>query len=76
MNLSLNKIKYNTDGTYQETTENGTIINGTWKFLNGESQTEVKNPNGTFTSSIISLFETSYIWHDQSVARYGKMVPQ
>jgi hypothetical protein len=76
MDLSLNKVRYNADGTYQETTENGTTISGTWKFLNGETQTEVTNVMGTFTSNVISLTETSFIWYDQSVGRYGKMIPQ
>jgi hypothetical protein len=76
MNLSLNKIKFNTDGTYQETTESGSILTGTWRFLNGETQTEVINSTGTFTSDVISLSETSYIWYGQSVGRYGKMIPQ
>ncbi len=76
MDLSLNKVKYNADGTYQETTETGAVLSGTWKFLNGETQTEVKNANGTFTSSIAQLTETSYTWHDQTANRYGKMIPQ
>jgi hypothetical protein len=76
MNLSLNKVKYNADGTYQETTENGTILTGTWKFINNETQTEVKNANGTFTSNLIVLTETNYNWYDPSVGRYGKMIPQ
>jgi hypothetical protein len=76
MNLSLNKVKYNADGTYEETKENGTVLTGTWKFLNGETQTEVENTNGTFTSNIVSLSETSYIWYDQSAGRYGKMIAQ
>jgi hypothetical protein len=76
MNLSLNKIKFNSDGSYQETTENGTILTGTWKFLNGETQTEVINTTGTFTSDVISLSETNYVWYSQSVGRYGKMIPQ
>ena len=76
INLSLNKVKFNTDGTYQETTENGSTVNGTCRFLKGETQTEVKNSFGVFISVIVSLSETIYTWHDPSSARYGEMVPQ
>ena len=76
LNLSLNRVHFKGDGTYHETTETGTTLNGTWKFLNSETGVETKNSLGTFTSNVILLSETSYIWYDQASGTYGKMIPQ
>jgi len=64
MNLSLVTVKFNTDGTYSETLPNGAAGTGTWKFLNNETQTEVKNTAGTYTSTIITLADNNFIWQD------------
>jgi hypothetical protein len=74
LNLSLNKVKYYTDGTYTEVTENGTTLNGTWTFLNNQTQVSVTNPVGTFVSTIQDLTSNRYEWL-QSSGRYGVMIP-
>lgn len=78
INLSANRTKYNTDGTVSEINQNGQSVPGTWKFLNNDTQIQVINSVGTFTSTIISLNENSLIWYDQSAngGTYGKMIPQ
>jgi hypothetical protein len=64
--LSLVTVKFNTDGSYTETLPNGAVSGGTWKFLNNETQTEVKNTSGTYTSTIITLADNNFIWRDPS----------
>ena len=76
MNLASNVVKFNTDGTYQETTETGAHLSGTWQFLSDETQTQVVNEVGTYTSNIILINDTKYEWYDQVSGRYGKMIPQ
>jgi hypothetical protein len=73
---SVNRVKFNADGTYQETNENGAQLTGTWQFLNNETQTQVKNSLGTFTSNIIRLSETNYEWYQPSSGTYGEMINQ
>ena len=63
-NLSQVTVKFNSDGTYSETLQAGGTLTGTWKFLNNETQTEVINNSGTYTSTIINLSENSFIWQD------------
>ena len=75
MDLSLARVKFNADGTVQETTELGGSNPGTWIFLNNETQTRVTSDAGIFTSLIVVLDETHYDWHGQDVHRYGKMIP-
>lgn len=77
-NLSQVTVKFNTDGTYSETLQAGGSLAGTWKFLNNETQTEVKNSSGTYTSTIITLAENNFIWQDltRSGGILAKMVNQ
>ena len=75
MNLSLNRVKFNSDGTVNEITETGAQLNGTWKFLNNETQTEVTNAAGVHTATIIFLDDARFEWHGESVGRYAKMIP-
>lgn len=74
LNLSLNKVQYYTDGTYTEITENGTTLNGSWTFLNNQTQVSVTNPNGTFVSTIQTLTSNRYEWLESN-GRYGIMIP-
>ena len=64
LNLSNITVKFNTDGTYTETLQAGGTLAGTWKFLNNETQTEVKNTGGTYTATIITLADNNFIWQD------------
>jgi hypothetical protein len=73
-NLSRNIVKYNTDGTYTETDQNGTIYNGTWTFLDNQKQVRVYNSVGTFTSSIMQLSTDRYEWFNIDGTTYGEMV--
>lgn len=78
LNLSLNRVTYKTDGTYTEITETDATLNGTWTFLNNESQVQVTNTYGTYTSTIMLLDATHYNWLDQTASNgtYGKLIPQ
>ena len=71
-------VKFNSDGTYTETSQAGGTLSGTWKFLNGETQTEVKNTSGTYTATIINLAENNFIWQDltRSGGILAKMINQ
>jgi hypothetical protein len=76
LNLSVNSTKFNSDGTETEMNQNGQTVNGTWQFLNNETQTKTTNAVGTFTSTIITLTENSYIWYDATAnnGTYAKMI--
>jgi hypothetical protein len=78
LNLSQVTVKFNTDGTYTETLTAGGSLAGTWKFLNNETQTEVKNTSGTYTASIITLADNNFIWQDltRSGGILAKMINQ
>jgi hypothetical protein len=77
-NLSQVTVKFNSDGTYSETLQAGGTLEGTWKFLNNETQTEVTNTSGIYTATIITLSENSFIWQDltRSGGILAKMVSQ
>jgi hypothetical protein len=76
LNLSLNVVKFNADGSYTETDQFGNIVTGTWSFLNNQTETQVINSQGTFTS-IIKLLDTNrFEWVDIAGGNYGEMVPQ
>ena len=78
LNLDINKITYKTDGTYSEINEAGNTFTGTWKFLSGETQIQIVNSVGTFTSNIVLLDDKNFYWYDpiSSAGTYGKMTPQ
>lgn len=77
-NLSQVTVKFNTDGTYSETLQAGGSLAGTWKFLNNETQTEITNSSGVYSSTIINLSENSFIWQDltRSGGILAKMINQ
>ena len=74
-NLSRNVVNFFTDGTYSETDQNGNFYNGTWTFLNNQTQVQVNNVLGTFTSTIQRLDSTRYEWYEASSGHYGEMIP-
>jgi hypothetical protein len=76
LNLALNQVQFFTNGTYTETDQNGTVYNGTWTFLNNETQVQVNNPIGTFISTIQTLTSDRYEWLQDNNGNYGVMVPQ
>lgn len=73
LDLSLNTVKYFTNGTYTETDQYGTVINGTWELLNSETQLRVYNSYGIFTSDIKKLNTKELEWHATSSGTYGIM---
>ena len=75
INLSKNQVTYNTDNTYSEIDQNGTTYNGTWQFLNNETEVQVHNSLGTFTSTIEKLTAVRYEWLANG-STYGIMVPK
>lgn len=76
LNLSLNQAKFNTDGTYWEIDQNGNYVTGYWSFLNGQTQMQVVNYLGTFTSDIRRLDTKRLEWQDVAGSIYGEEVPQ
>jgi hypothetical protein len=75
LNLGLDKVKYDSDGTYTETDQYGNIYNGTWTFINNQTGTTVWNSQGSFSGNIVLLDTDRYEWYD-GVSHYGEMVPQ
>ena len=78
LDLSPNRVTFKADGTYSEVNETGATYTGTWVFLNGETQVQVTNSLGTYTSTIFLLDEGNYHWYDQnnSNGTLGKMIHQ
>lgn len=74
-NLSPNRVSFKTDKTYYEVTESGDTLRGTWRFLNNETQLEVKNPTGTYLSNIIAVNSANFIWFDTQRDIYARMIP-
>jgi hypothetical protein len=75
LNLDPNRVKFFSDGSYEEINENNQFFQGTWKFTDNGRGTEVKNSTGVYSARIVSLTDSNFIWFDRSVRRYGKMVP-
>jgi hypothetical protein len=75
LNLALNQVKFNPDSTYSEIDQNGNIFNGTWSYLNNETQVKVVNSQGTFISTIQTLTGQRYEWLAAN-GNYGVMVPR
>ena len=75
-NLSLNVVRYAPDGTYTETDQNGVVYNGTWAFLNNQTQIQVINSLGVFTSTIKRLDAGHFEWWENSTGHYGEMMPR
>lgn len=73
LNYSTYSTTFNLDGTYTETTGNGTIYNGTWQFLENETKLRTTSSSGTYTSQIIQLDSTGFIWFDADHKTFGKM---
>lgn len=76
LNLALNQVKYYPNNTYTETDQYGNIYNGSWTFLNNETEVQVTSSQGTFTSTIQQLTSNRYEWLEGSTGHYGFMVPQ
>lgn len=74
LNLAKDQVKFNPNGTYSEIDQNGNTLNGTWKFLNNETQTQVVNSEGTFVYTIQKLTSGRYEWLAPN-GTYGIMVP-
>lgn len=75
LNLMASRDTFRLDGTYTEVNENGITINGTWQLMENETKLKVVNSGGVYTSSILQLNDTSFIWHDEARNTYGKMSP-
>ena len=74
LNLSQNWVKFETTGNYTEIDQNGTVYNGTWTFLNNQTQVQVSNSLGTFTSAIKVLSTDRYEWLSVNGIAYGEMI--
>ena len=76
LNLSPDVVKFNTNGTYTETDQFGNVYNGTWLFLNNQTQVQVSNSQGIFTSTIKLLDTERYEWLATDGDTYGEMIPR
>ena len=75
LNLAKNTVKYNSDGTYSETDQNGTVYTGTWQFLNNRTETSTTSSLGTFYAYIYRLDSARFEWNDSlNSHHYGEMV--
>ncbi len=75
LDLSLNRVKFNADGTVEEISEEGEQIPGIWKFANNEKETIVTNYGGVYRSTILRLNTNKFEWRDMATNRVAKMIP-
>jgi hypothetical protein len=73
LNLTHNRVKFNSDGSYTEVDQNGINYTGSWMFLNNETQVQTTSSQGTFISTIQLLDSSRYEWLD-TTGHYGVMV--
>lgn len=74
--LSMLRVSFHDDGTYDEIAQSGEKITGTWKILLTGTNIEIMNKYGVYLSSIITLTENNYEWYDSTSGNYGKMKPE
>ncbi|WP_217601968.1 hypothetical protein [Chitinophaga sp. GbtcB8] len=69
---------FNADGTTRETDERGTVIYGTWRMQNNNTELRVSNSVGTFISKVKVLTANRFEWNrlDDSYYYFGSMIPQ
>jgi hypothetical protein len=76
LNLDLNRVKFNVDGTVNEIDQNGNSVPGTWQFTNSDQTAyEVTNMYGTFYSEINVLASKRFEWTDPNAHTHGVMLP-
>ena len=73
LDLHLNQVKFNKDGSYWEITEKGDSLKGSWHFINNETQIVV-NSTSTFTSDIRVLTANQFEWEVVNGTTYGVMM--
>ncbi|OQP52858.1 hypothetical protein A4H97_24490 [Niastella yeongjuensis] len=72
--LSRSEIKFNSDGTYAETSDDGSTDQGNWTFLNNGTRIRVATPNITFVITITSLTKDRFEWLNVDGTEYAEMV--
>jgi len=77
VDVSNERVKYNLNGTVQDTAHDGTIYSGTWNFINNDTQYQIVIASVNSIANIITLNHSSFIWTDSTVVngRKGIMVP-
>lgn len=73
LDLTLNKVVFNADGTFNEINENGQAFVGTWQIINGNQVQTTINFRST-VAEVISLDNNNFIWKNANGNTYGKMV--
>lgn len=74
LNLDVNQVKFNTDGTVDEIDMNGNHVPGTWHFTNDEQTAyEVTNAFGTHYTEINVLSAQKFEWTGPYVHTHGVM---
>ncbi len=74
--LSRNRIKYNSNNTYTETDENGTVTSGTWKFTDNEQTIELQANQTIMIKRLLVLDKTGFQWGTQDGNTVAVMVPE
>ncbi len=60
--FSRNRMKYNTNGTFSEIDEKGTLTSGTWNFNSNESNIELHTSQNNPIKKLLVLNNTEYQW--------------
>src|SRR5262249_47555450 len=74
INLDLNRVEFNADGTVDEIDQNGNDVPGTWQFTNNDQTAyEVTNSYGTFYTEIDILTSEKFEWTAPDAHVHGVM---
>lgn len=74
INLDLNRVTFNVDGTVNEIDQNGNSVPGTWNFTNSEQTTYVvTNSYGSFYTNIDNLTNKRFEWTGPYAHVHGLM---
>jgi hypothetical protein len=73
--LSKCRLKYNADGSYEETLETGEKVTGTWKFIENETKIELNVNERITTIKINYVAKTSFEWTSIDGNILGRMKP-
>jgi len=67
-------LKFNIDGTYQRTLENGTEVSGTWKFTEKETKIELRVSQDVTTINVSYVDPYNFMWASSDGNVLGRMV--
>lgn len=77
LDLTLNRVTFNPDGTVTEIDQFGNYVPGSWEFLNAaQTKMVVRNAYGEFVSYIMKLTKKDFRWTNLDSKTSAQMSPE